>query len=552
LPKIEISRADLASLLGAEVEEGAGSIRKPLLKLKAELESCGGDALKIELKDTNRPDLWCVEGVARGLRAIRTGRMDHLADLPPAGRELVVDESVSGIRPWIAAFAAGGPPLSALAVEALIASQEKLAGSFGRNRKTAAIGFYRLSGLTFPVTYAAVAPTTVFHPLGKERPMSLDEVLERTEVGRRYAPLLDGAAGYPLLKDSAGMVLSFPPVLNAEETGRISEGDSEIFCEVTGTDWHTVQLTAVILACNLEDRGFSIEPVRIIYPGSSPGGEEVCSPVPYADTLTAGFDLISSITGCPADPDAISDALSSMDYTSWLTGPNEVRAVLPPYRHDGMHPVDLVEDIAVARGFDAYPPLMPPDFTVGAPAPEEETSDALRTIMTGLGCEELLLPVLQSRERPGTAPPGAVSIRNPMTAEYSAVRNSLLPGLLGVESASGHSSYPHRLFEVGEVLLDEGGRLLTEIRLACTVFGNEAFFGDAHSILGAICSQRSARLSLRPAEDLRFVPGRCAEIMIEERPCGMIGELAPSLLTAAGIARPGSAFEVELAAFAIR
>jgi phenylalanyl-tRNA synthetase beta chain len=547
MPKIEVSCRDLLSLAGEPGD--AESVRRPLLTLKAELESIDGDVAKIELKDTNRPDLWCVEGIARGLRALRCGRRDHLSGMPAPTRRLLVDPSVSRIRPWIAAFAARGPALAAQAVEALIASQEKLAGSFGRNRKTAAIGFYRLDRMTFPVTYSAVSPSTEFHPLGEDSPMSMADVLEKTETGRKYASLLAGCRAYPLLKDSAGLVLSFPPVINAEDTGRIAEGDSDLFCEVTGTDWHTVQLAATILACNLEDRGFAIEPVATVYSSPSPCGPDVVTPIAYADSLTAGFDLIEAVTGCPADRAGIEKALSAMDYSSWEIDAGAVRAVLPPYRHDGMHPVDLVEDLVVATGFDAYPPLMPAEFTVGSTAPEEDTADALRIIMTGLGCEELLLPILQGAGRPGTAEPGAVAIRNPMTAEYSSVRNSLLPGLLGVESESGHASYPHNLFELGEVLLDERGKLRTALYLACAVFGNEAGLGDAHSILGAVCGYRGLDLALEAADDPRFIAGRCARVLLGGMPSGIIGEFAPSLLSACGIPRPGSAFEVDLAAF---
>jgi phenylalanyl-tRNA synthetase beta chain len=549
MPKIEISLADLASLLGRPGMADVEPLREPLLTLKAELESIDGDVLKIELKDTNRPDLWCVEGIARGLRALAKGREDHLASLPAASRRILVEESVSAVRPWIAAFAARGPALGAGAVDALIAAQEKLATSFGRNRKTAAIGFYRLSAISFPVVYSAVPPSTVFHPLGEGSPMSLADVLEKTETGRKYSGLLSGSGQYPFLRDSAGKALSFPPVLNSEDTGRICEGDAEIFCEVTGADWHTVRLTATILACNLEDRGFGIEPVETVYESPSPGGLAVTAPQPYADSLSAGFDLIRSVTGCDIAPGDIERSLGGMDYAAWEIGAGTVKAILPPYRHDGMHPVDLVEDIAMAVGFDRFPPLLPEEFTLGAEAPVEETAEAVRAILVGLGCEELILPVLQSADRPGASPHGLVALRNPMTAEYSAVRNSLLPGLLEVESASGHASYPHRLFETGEVLCDSGSRLRTSMLLACAVFGNEAGFGDAHSLLAALCNYRNVSLSLEASGDPRFLEGRCARVTIDGSPCGVLGEVAPSLLSGYGVPRPGAAFEIDLAAF---
>lgn len=547
VPKIEISRADLLALAGLDGMSDEELCRR-LAILKGELDLRQGDALRIELKDTNRPDLWCVEGVARGLAALDGRRRPRLTGLGEARRELHAEASVEGVRPWIAAFAASGPPLSAAAVEALIAGQEKLASSFGRNRRTAAIGFYRLSEMEFPVRYSAVDPGTVFHPLGETSQMTLSEALERTDTGRRYAALLSGFDSYPFLADAAGRPLSFPPIVNSESTGRVREGDRELFCEVTGTDWGTVGLTCTILACNLEDRGFCIEPVRVVFHGPSPDdGGSVVTPVRRLCRLAIDGEGIRRILGSvPADRE-IESALSRMDYDSWKVDSGTVEAFLPPYRRDGLHPVDLVEDIADAIGLDSFEPLMPSAFTIGAAAPVEELCDALRTTMIGLGFEEIMLPVLTSPSRPGHAPSGGpAAIANPMTLEFGAVRNSLIPGLLEVEEQSGRAPYPHRLFEAGEVLLVEsGGAATTRVLIASAVFGNEAAFGDAHSALAALCASRGLEASLEPCSDPRFIDGRCAGVIVSGRRAGVVGELSPALLHEARVSRPGSAFELD-------
>ncbi|NLP06405.1 phenylalanine--tRNA ligase subunit beta [Candidatus Fermentibacteria bacterium] len=547
MPKIEVDRADLLALAGLDgISDEELGLR--LAILKGELDLRQGDTLRIELKDTNRPDLWCVEGVARGLAALDGRRRRRLSGMPEARRELYADASVGGIRPWIAAFAASGPPLTPSAVEALIAGQEKLASSFGRNRRTAAIGFYRLSDIEFPVRYSAVDPGTSFHPLGEASLMTLSEVLERTEVGRRYAALLAGCDAYPFLTDAVGRPLSFPPVVNSESTGRVREGDTDLFCEVTGTDWGTVGLTCVILACNLEDRGFDIEPVEIVFHGPAPGERaRIATPVRRLDRLAIDREGIRRILGTVPPDDGIESALRRMDYDSWKVESGRVEAELPPYRRDGLHPVDLVEDIADAIGLESFEPLMPSAFTIGAAAPVEDLCDALRTAMIGMGFEEIMLPVLTSRSRPGLAPSGGPAlIANPMTLEFGAVRNSLIPGLLAVEEQSGRAPYPHRLFETGEVLLVEpGGAAATRVLIAAAVFGNEAAFGDAHSVLAAICASRGLEARLEPGSDPRFIEGRCARVMVSGRHAGVVGELSPALLHEARVSRPGSAFELD-------
>ena len=547
MPKIEVSAAELACLSQCDFSAGGG-LEDMLLPLKAELKS-SGDTLKIELNDTNRPDLWCVEGVARGLAALSGRRRRYLEDLGDPDVRIEVDPSTASVRPWIAAFLAEGPGLSEGCLESIIASQEKLASSFGRNRRTAAIGFYRSREIAFPVSYSAVPPDSErFVPLGCDSPMTLSEVLEHTETGRRYASLLSGMDLHPILKDAHGSVLSYPPVINSDGTGRLRAGDSGIFCEVTGTDWSTVQLTASILACNLEDRGFGIRPVEISYGRGIPsGGTSVVTPLRFADRLRVDSRGIGRVIGeVPADAD-IERALSRMGWDSWTIGGDAVEAVMPPYRHDGLHWVDLVEDIAIGHGIDRFEPLPPEGCTIGSTAPVEDLSDAIRIMLAGAGCEELLLPVLTSPARPGT-PPGIVRILNPMTSEYGAVRNSLLPGLLAAESASAHSPYPHRLFETGEVLEDDGGSggPRTAVRTALVITGNEAGFGEIHSVIALVCYGRGHSLALTPAEDPRFIPGRCCRVVIDGADAGVMGEIHPALLTELGITRPSAAMEIGL------
>lgn len=545
MPKIEVARRDLERLCPSLPGDDA-VLEELLASLKGELKT-GGELLKIELNDTNRPDLWCAEGVARGISALNGSSRRYLVDLPEPSVRIEVDDSVTAVRPWIAAFKASGPPIDEEALDALVAAQEKLAGSFGRNRKTAAIGFYRSGCISFPVRYSAVPRDSVrFTPLGCDSEMTLSGVLSETETGRKYAHLVEEGAPCPLISDSSGSVLSFPPVINSEGTGRVSTGDRDLFCEVTGTDWNTVGLTASILACNLEDRGFRIEPVEIRYPRETPDGRSVSiTPHRFCDTLSTTRERISTVLGILPDDAAIERSLIRMGWDSWTIDGAVVEARMPPYRHDGMHEVDLIEDIAVGYGLNRFEPLMPEGYTIGASAAIEDLADAVRIMLAGAGCEEVLLPILTSEGRPGT-PPGIVRIENPMTLEYGAVRNSLIPGLLGVEAVSSHTPYPHRVFEVGEVLENGSGDLRTVVRLAVSISGNDAGFGDVHSVIGLICHGRGHSLALTPSGDDRFIPGRSCTLMVDGREAGVMGEVHPSILDELGITRPVAAFELDL------
>ncbi|NOQ22636.1 MAG: phenylalanine--tRNA ligase subunit beta [Candidatus Aegiribacteria sp.] len=550
MPKIEVSRQDLFSQACID-DPGDEKLADILSLVKGEIDSSEGDCLKLELNDTNRPDLWCVEGVARAIRCWNAGAQRHLEELPEPDMEIFVDSGLEKVRPYVAAFAACGWAPGQKELDALIDVQEKLAASFGKNRKTAGAGFYRLDDIEFPVRYRAASPETSFIPLGFEKEMTLSEILEETETGRTYAHLLEGKDLWPLLEDIGGNVLSFPPVLNSQTTGRVSAGDSRLFCEVTGTEWETVQLSATILACNLQDRGAEIFPIRINYPEPYPV-KTVVTPILFSDLMTASMESIREVLGAPISPESVQKALQRMDYASVEFDRIGITGIMPPYRRDGIHAVDMIEDIVISLGLSSFEPLLPEQFTLGKCAPIEDLADAARILLAGAGCEEILRPVLTSRAKIKDAtrtPNNPVSIANPMTAEYGVVRNTLLPGLLEVESTSAHAAYPHRIFETGEVLtVGEDGNCRTEILLACLVCGNKADFGDAHSIIGSLCHSRAIGLSLADADDDRFIPGRCAVITIDGRDSGVIGELHPAVLDNWGISRPASAFEIALSA----
>jgi len=551
MPKIEVSRKELLTLAGIS-DPGDAGLEDLLIFMKGELDTADENTLKIELNDTNRPDLWSVEGVARAIRCKKKeGSEDHLASMSQPALKLTVEPAMESIRPYIAGFRATGWKLDAEGLESLLAVQEKLTESFGKKRSLAAIGFHRAGEITYPVRYAPSAPTEMMLPLGCEEEMTLSDVLTLTEKGMEYAHLLEGFDRYPVLTDSNGRIFSFPPVLNSNTTGKVRAGDDDLFCDVTGTDWETVQLTATILACNLEDRGAVITPVEVEYPYEVPGASgNVITPVIFSDTLQASHDAVQRILGAAVEPAAAREALLRMDYASVDYDDESITGVLPPYRRDGIHPVDLIEYIIVSIGLDVFEPLLLSDFTIGRSSEEAELAVSIRMLMVCAGCEEILRPVLSSSERItglSRTPELPVVIRNPMTAEYGVVRNTLLPGLLDVESTSGHAAYPHRTFETGEVLLrDDSGLCRTGMMLASLVCGNEADFADAHSILGTLCGERGLELVLEPSDDPRFIPGRSAAVLIGGKKAGMLGEINPAVLIDWGITRPAAGFEIDL------
>ena len=96
--------------------------------------------------------------------------------------------------------------------------------------------------------------------------MTQQEILEEHPKGKDYAWILKEAKKYPILMDSNNSVLSFPPIINSAITGKVEEGEEDLFFEATGNDMDALLLSANIFAQALYERGFSIYSVDVRYP----------------------------------------------------------------------------------------------------------------------------------------------------------------------------------------------------------------------------------------------------------------------------------------------
>ncbi|MEM4366321.1 MAG: phenylalanine--tRNA ligase subunit beta, partial [Candidatus Woesearchaeota archaeon] len=269
MPTIKFSMTDLSGLVGKKLSEEA--LAKLLESVKGELEGISGDEVTVKLNDTNLPYLWSVEGLARAFRGL-LGLSKGLQRLKVTKTrlKLIVESSVKHVRGHISAFVAKGKKIDQYLLGQLIQFQEKLSEVFGRKRQKLAIGLYPCKKILFPIRYKAVAPNTVkFVPLGMRAELSLSEILQKHSKGREYGWILEGQKKVPILVDSKRDVLSFPPIINSELTGRLGPGDSELFFEATGTDAATVSCAANIFAHALADRGFSIEAVTVMSGGKT-------------------------------------------------------------------------------------------------------------------------------------------------------------------------------------------------------------------------------------------------------------------------------------------
>ncbi len=556
MPTITVKKRDLDRLFG--IETNVDDLAEYLGLVKGEIKGYdpGQDDLKIELNDSNRPDLWSPEGIARQIKARLTGAPKEYPFFNKKAKSKVsinVSAGMKEIRPYIGGFIVRGVSVDDEMLAQLIQVQERLSSIFGRKRQVVSIGIYNLEKIAFPLHYKDAMPDEVrFVPLGFEEEMDLNEILSRHPKGIEYGGILRGHERYPVFVDNEGKVLSFPPIINSREIGEVRVGTSELFVEATGTDIRMILLTLNILAANLDDRGAAIEPVQVKYCFDTTAGRSLSIPYDLSKGMDVRLEDFEKVFGDSLDMMEIVRALTAYGYTVSARG-KKMRVGIPPYRDDIMHTVDLVEDYAISRGYSTFRPLMPSTFSVGSLSEIESFSDRLRGYMVGFGFQEVITNILSSGDeqlrKMEIADGRLIEIENAMSLSYSAVRNSIIPSLLKVESSSSGAFYPHMVFELGEVgILDEkemmGSR--TENRLTAVTAHPQANFSGIHSYLDLLFYYTGRDYQLRPAAHPSFMEGRVGQVIVDGVEIGIIGEIHPQVLENWQINMPCSLFEISV------
>ncbi len=563
MPTISVQREDLEALIagpdGKIAHIATEDLEQWLMLVKGELKGQNPETgeLRIELQDSNRPDLWCCEGIARQIRIKQLGKpiaYPFFQKGRSAAGRLTVAPGLEKVRPFVAACTSVGYQVSKEGLAQLIQTQEKLADIFGRKRRSVSIGLYRLPKIVFPVSYDLVKPDDVrFTPLGMDTVMTLREILMVHPKGVEYGPILAGQDRLPVLRDAKGQVLSFPPIINSREIGEVQVGDTDLFVEVTGTDPYMVALTLNIFAANLADRGAEIAPIDIRYSSKTALGTRVTTPVDFGTARSIPLPAIESALGEALGSKEVAAALRSYGYQVKPSG-KSLSVQLPPYRNDLMHTVDVVEDVAISQGYNRFAPVMPSEFTVGGLSRHEQMADRIRDLMVGMEFQEVISNIMGSHQDfctkmrvDGTPWAKVVEVANVMSLSYSCLRQWIVPSLLQVEANSSRAFYPHRMFEVGEVAVpdeqsDLGSRTLTVLGAVIAHAG--AHFSEIHSCLDLLFYYLNRPFKLEPLAHPSFLDGRAGQIVADGRPIGVLGELHPEVLEQWQIGVPAVALEL--------
>nr|XP_039249843.1 phenylalanine--tRNA ligase beta subunit-like [Styela clava] len=558
---------------GLELDE-VTSVKEQIQKEQGEAKAEGASddvIYKIDVP-ANRYDLLCMEGLARGLKVFlkQIEPPRYVCSSPPDLIKLNQSLATLEVRAEVVAAVLRNISFTQERYESFIDLQDKLHQNIGRKRSLVSIGTHDLDTIQGPFLYDARKPTDIkFKALGQTKEYTAVELMElysKESHLKSYLPIIRDKPVYPIIYDSKGVVLSMPPIINGEHS-KITLNTKNIFIEITATDLTKAKITLdTIVAMYSEycDKPFIIEPVEI----TRPDGKKLITPELKYRKETVSAEYINNKIGIKQSAEQHADSLTRMCLKSKVLPENgKIEVEIPPTRSDIMHACDIMEDCAVAYGFNNIAFTFPKSVTIGAQFKLNKLTDLLRIDMAAAGFTEGLSFALCSKDdvgrklRDGVKDIHPVHISNPKTLEFQVTRTSLLPGLLKTAASNRNMPLPMKLFEIQDIIFkdstaDTGSR--NRRHLAAIYYNKTPGFEVIHGLLDRIMQLLDIKPSdeigpdkykILAAENSAFFPGRCADVMINGKSVGKMGVLHPEVITNFELVYPASALDLDLQYF---
>jgi phenylalanyl-tRNA synthetase beta chain len=440
MPSVTFNKQAFLKAIGKKLPDQV--LAERMAMIGTDVDEVTADSVTVEVFP-DRTDMLSMYGFARAMRSF-VGVEQGLVKYPVAKGKVVVNvnPNLKLLRPYTACAIARKLKLDDEKIKQLVDLQEKLHGTYGRKRKRASIGLYPLDKITAPISFEARNPSDiVFTPLEMTKPLPALQILKEHPKGEAYAHLLFNFKEFPVFVDANNNIMSLVPVINSELTGKVTPQTRDVFVEVSGHNFDVCHKALLIICGSLADMGGQLESVELRY-----GTKKIHTPnfTPEKMTLTAA--AVNKKLGTNLTQQQVSTALRKMGYDVRGT-----TVLVPAYRTDILHEVDLIEDVAIGFGYENLQPTTPQLFTIGKESRQVTIERKLREIFAGMGFLEVKNFYLSSAKiqiEYTRQTKRVVEMENPLTADYSVLRHQLIPGLLETLSKNKHNEYPQFIFEV--------------------------------------------------------------------------------------------------------
>ncbi|XP_040306284.1 phenylalanine--tRNA ligase beta subunit [Herpailurus yagouaroundi] len=515
----------------------------------------------------NRYDLLCLEGLVRGLQVFKERiKAPVYKRVTPNGeiQKLIITEETARIRPYAVAAVLRNIKFTKDRYDSFIELQEKLHQNICRKRALVAIGTHDLDTLSGPFTYTAKRPSDIkFKPLNKTKEYTACELMNIYKVCCFFYPIPEGLFDECTCISETDCFCYL--VFVAGNHSKITVNTRNVFIECTGTDFTKAKIVLDVIVTMFSEyceNPFMVEAAEVVFPN---GKSYIFPELAYRKEIVRA-DLINKKVGIRETPENIAKLLTRMHLKSEVIGDgNQIEIEIPPTRADVIHACDIVEDAAIAYGYNNIQMALPKTYTIANQFPLNKLTELLRYDMAAAGFTEALTFALCSQEDIADklgldiSATKAVHISNPKTAEFQVARTTLLPGLLKTIAANRKMPLPLKLFEISDIVVKDSSRDVgaRNYRHLCAVYYNKnPGFEIIHGLLDRIMQllnvppgEKKGGYVIKASEGAAFFPGRCAEILARGQSIGKLGVLHPDVITKFELTMPCSSLEINIEPF---
>ena len=496
------------------------------------------DELEIEIFP-NRPDLISLTGFMRGFNAFmekEKGMRKYKINSPEKNFKVQIDKSVEKVRPFTACAIVKGLKFDDSKIKEIMNLQEKLHATLGRNRKKVAIGVYPMEKIVLPIRYEARAPDKIkFMPLESDHEMTGMQIIRQHPKGKEYAHLLEGNSVFPVFVDASKKILSMPPIINSQETGKVDENTKDVFVECSGNDFETLKKALNIVVTALSDLGGKIFSMELDY-----NGKKEITPSFEPEKIKISLENVNKLIGLELKEKDLDKLLPKMGYEY-----SKGTVSIPSWRTDILHEVDIIEDIAIAYGYDNLVPEIPKVATIGEESKESVVKSKISEILSGLGLIEVSsLHLMKNEELKNMKQKEseAVVLMDSKT-DYKLLRNSLMAPAMRILLGNKNHEYPQRIFEIGNVFVP-GNPVREESRLLIADVPSN--FTELKQMVDYLMRMLNIKYEIKDANIPSMIDGRTASIILNGKNVGFIGEVHPEILDNWNIKQPLAVLEISL------
>ncbi len=255
-------------------------------------------------------------------------------------------------------------------------------------------------------------------------------------------------------------------------------------------------------------------------------------------------DRVNASLGTDLDDATVRQHLAPLGFDVSPEAPGVQRVRVPTFRPDSTREIDLIEEVARLHGYARIPRTVPPPPGVGRLTAYQRDRRRVRQVLAGTGASEAwTASLLRPGDHEAAGLDGqSVEVENPLAAEESVLRRTLLPGMLRALAFNASHRYPDlRLFEIGHVFgwPRPGEPLPDETEHLGVALSWPA--DDARStveVWRALCDGlRVDSVSMQAAPLPGLHPTRSARLVVGETGAelGGLGEVDPDVLSAFGL-----------------